>query len=171
MDFLAENRFTLKKSLFMEGMLRISREGYGKAAAKGMALVLGLWVLFFIYTLMADGSLPLCLGFLLVLGAAGLWLCLGIPRRKARSAWKALENAYGSAPGRTARFYPDHLVVLGEGLERQIPYDSIARILTSRRLLILVCRDRTGILLGRKDFTKENETYVTALIRSHQDKE
>lgn len=171
MEFLAENRFVLKKSLFMEGMLRISREGYGKAAAKGMVVVLALWTAFFAYTLAAHGSLPLCLGFLLVLGAAGLWLCVGIPRSKARKAWKTLERTYGPNPSRTTRFYPEHMVILGEGLERQISYDHVVRILSSRRLLILVCGDHTGVLLALKGFTKEDETYVAALIRSQQDKE
>ena len=36
MEKIAENQFTITKPLFMEGMLRISQDGYGKSAQKAM---------------------------------------------------------------------------------------------------------------------------------------
>ena len=171
MERQAENKFTITKSLFMEGMLRISRDSYGKAAAKAMLLVLGLWGAFFLYTLAAGGDVAHALLFLVIIGMAGLWLCVGIPRSNANRAWKALEGKYGSNLHRTTSFYPDHLEIQGEGLEKHIPYDQIKQLLCSRKLLILVCEDKTGVLLKLDGFTEGTVSDVIALLRSAQNKE
>ncbi len=171
MERKAENKFTITKSLFMEGMLRISRDSYGKAAAKAMLLVLGLWCAFFLYTLAAGGDVAHALLFLVIIGMAGLWLCVGIPRSNANRAWKVLEGKYGSNLERVTSIYPDHLEIQGEGLEKHISYDQITRILQSRRLLTLVCEDKVGILLALDGFTDGNAQQVKALIEGAKDKE
>ena len=171
MERKAENKFIITKSLFMEGMLRISRDSYGKAAAKAMLLVLGLWGAFFLYTLAVACDAAHALLFLVIIGMAGLWLCVGIPRSNANRAWKALEGKYGSNLHRTTSFYPDHLEIQGEGLEKHIPYDQIKQLLCSRKLLILVCEDKTGVLLKLDGFTEGTVSDVIALLRSAQNKE
>jgi len=155
----------------MEGMLCISRDSYGKAAAKAMLLVLGLWGVFFLYTLAVEGDVAHALLFLVIIGMAGLWLCVGIPRSNANRAWKVLEGKHGSNHHRTTSFYPEHLEIQGEGLEKHISYDQITRILQSRRLLILVCEDKVGILLALDRFTEGNAQQVKALIEGAKDKE
>jgi len=167
----AENKFTITKSLFMEGMLRISRDSYGKAAAKAMLLVLGLWGAFFLYALAVGGDVAHALLLLVIIGMAGLWRCVGIPRSNANREWKVLEGKYGSNLHRTTSFYPDHLEIQGEGLEKHISYDQIIQILQSRRLLILVCEDKTGVLLALDGFTDGNVQQVKALIEGAKDKE
>ena len=163
MNKIAENQFTITKSLFMEGMLRISRDGYGKSARKAMLIVLGLWAAFFLYTLVVQGDLVICLGFLIILCVAGLWLCVGMPRTNAKRLWKALESKYGSNLQRTTSFYRDHFVVEGDGVERQIAYEEVIWMKQSRRLLILVCEDKTGILLALNGFGQGNINDVKAL--------
>lgn len=171
MEKLAENEFTITKSLFMEGRLHISRDGYGKAAAKAMLVVMGLWGVFFLYTVMAEGDVVYPLGFLFIIGLAGLWLCVGIPRSNARRAWHTLEGKYGSDLQRTTSFYPEHLEIRGEGLEKHVSYAEIVQIRQSRRLLILVCEDKTGVLVALDGFTKGNVSDVKALLSSAKDKE
>lgn len=171
MEKLAENQFAITKSLFMEGMLRISRDGYGRAAVKAMLVVLGLWCAFFLYTLTVGGDVVHALGFLIILGIAGLWLCVGMPRANARRAWRALEGKYGNNPQRTTSFYPDHLEIHGESLEKHISYKEIIQIKQSRRLLILVCDDKTGVLVAMDGFTKGTGNEVMALLLGAKDKE
>lgn len=171
MNKIAENQFAITKSLFMEGMLRISRDGYGKSARKAMLIVLGLWVAFLIYTIAAGGDLAICLGFLALICAAGLWLCVGMPRSNAKRLWKAMEGKYGCNLQRTTSFYLDHFEILGEGVERQISYNEIIQIKQSRRLLILVCEDKTGVLLALNGFTKGTCNEVMELLHSCKDKE
>lgn len=171
MEILAENQFAITKSLYMEGMLRISRDGYGKTARRAILIILGLWVLFFLYALTVKADLSQTFGILLVIAAAGLWLCAGMPRSNARRLWKALEAKYGCDLRRTICFYLDHLEIRGEGLEKHIFYQEIEQILFSRRLLILICRDKTGVLAALNCFTKGNANDVKALIDSAKDKE
>ena len=163
MEKIAENQFTITKPLFMEGMLRISRDGYGKSARKAMLLVLGLWTAFFIYTLAVKGDLVICLGFLILLCVAGLWLCVGMPRSNAKRLWKSLEGKYGCNLQRATSFYPDYFEILGDGVERQISYEEVLQIKQSRRLLILVCEDKTGVLLALDGFCQGNVNDVKAL--------
>lgn len=171
MEKLAENQFTITKSLFMEGMLRISRDGYGKSARKAMLVVLGLWGVFFLYTLAAEGDVLHALGFLIIIAAAGLWLCVGMPRSNARRAWRTLESKYGCDLQRITCFYPDHLEIRGEGVEMDIPYEDIRDIKRSRRLLILLCEDKTGVLVALDGFTTGSANEVNALLCSAKDKE
>lgn len=171
MEILAENQFTITKSLYMEGMLRISRDGYGKTARRAFLIILGLWVLFFLYTLGVKGDFSQTFGILLIIAAAGLWLCVGMPRSNARRLWKALEAKHGCELHRTTCFYSDHLEIRGEGLEKHISYEEIDRILVSRRLLILICGDKTGVLAGLNHFTRGNAKDVKALIDSAKNKE
>jgi hypothetical protein len=162
-DKIAENQFTITKQLFMEGMLRISRDGYGKSARKAMLIVFGLWAAFFCYTLAVKGDLATCLGFLFLLCLAGLWLCVGMPRSNAKRLWKALEGKYGCKMHRTTTLYQDHFEILGEGVERQIAYEEITQVLQSKRLLILICEDKTGVLLALDGFTQGTVNEVKAL--------
>ena len=171
MEKLAENQFTITKSLFMEGMLRISRDGYGRSARKAMLFVLALWGVFFLYTIAAAGDMVQAFGFLAIVSAAGLWLCVGIPRANARRAWRALEGKYGCDLRRTTSFYPEHLEIRGEGVDTDIRYEDIREIKRSRRLLILLCEDKTGVLVALDGFTTGNANEVNALLRSAKDKE
>lgn len=171
MEMLAENQFTITNSLYMEGMLRISRDSYGKAARRAMLVVLGLWLAFFLYTVLTQGDVLHSLSFLLIIAVAGLWLCVGMPRSNARRAWNALEAKYGCDLRRTTSFYADHLEIRGDGLEKHISYEEIDQIKRSRRLLILVCKDHTGVLLSRTGFSKGTETEVNTLLSSAKNKE
>ena len=163
MEKIAENQFTITKPLFMEGMLRISKDGYGKSARKAMLLVLGLWTAFSIYTLAVKGDLVICLEFLILLCVAGLWLCVGMPRSNAKRLWKGLEGKYGCDLQRTTSFFSDHFEILGDGVEKHIAYEEVIQIKQSRRLLILVCEDKTGVLLALDGFRQGNVNDVKAL--------
>ena len=171
MEKYAENRFTITKKLFMEGMLRISREGYGKSAGRAMLLILGLWLAFFGYTLAVQGDVVTCLGFLFLITLAGIWLCIGMPRSNARRLWRNMEAKYGCDLQRTTAFYRDHLIIQGVGLEKRIPYEKVIRIRQSRRLLILICEDKTGVLVARNGFITGTCNEVMELLRSYKNKE
>ena len=171
MEKLAENQFTITKKLYIEGMLRLSRESYGKAAGRAMLVILGLWLAFCGYTLAVGGDLLPCLGLLVTISAAGLWLCLGMPRSNAGAMWRKMEAKYGSDLQRTTSFYRDHLIIEGVGLEKYISYEEITQIRQSRRLLILVCEDKSGVLLAREGFTGGTCNEVIQLLRSYKDKE
>lgn len=160
---LAENQFTITKSLFLEGMLCISPHGYGKSAGKALAVIFCIWGLFFFYCLSA-GAWISAMGPLLILCVAGLWLCVGIPRSNARKAWKKLEGKYGSNLQRTTVFYPEHLEIQGESLNKRISYEEITSVLHSRRLMILVCADKTGVLVSLEGFTKGSDKDILALL-------
>jgi hypothetical protein len=74
-----------------------------------------------------------------------------------------LEEKYGCNLHRTTTFYQDHFEILGEGVERQIAYHEITQVLQSKRLLILICEDKTGVLLALDGFCQGNVNDVKAL--------
>ena len=168
MEHLAENRTVINKKRFREGMLRISRDNYGKAAKKSMLIFLGVWLLFAAVTLMNGGSISMTLGGLVLVGLIGLWICVYLPRYNAGRFWKAQEAKYGSVMERLTRFYPDHLTVTGEGVEKTVPYTEIADIRESRHLLVLVCHNNTGILLEKSGFSGLNQSEITTLIQNKE---
>lgn len=171
MDFLAENRTTVTKKLFREGMLRISRDGYGRSAGKAVLVLLGMWLVFLIWTLCSGGSFAQSLGSLGLVGLLALWICVYLPRYNAGRFWKAQEAKYGSVMERTVRFYPDRLTVTGEGIAQSVAYSQITGIKESRNLLVLICENKTGILLSRTGFSGMKEEEIKALIASANHKE
>ncbi len=164
MNILAENRFTVTKSLFMEGMLRVSRESYGKFAGKAVAFLWLLWLLLAALALWQRQS-PAFVGVeLVVVCFASLWIGVFLPRNKAKRAFTALENRGGGLE-RITRFYSDRLEVDASGTQKAILYSEIRQILTAKRLLILVTDDKTGIMLKRDGFLLGDEEDVHRLIR------
>lgn len=166
MNLQAENRFTVTKSLFFEGMLRASRESYGKYAAKCMLLFGAIWVALLIFTLSTGGSMGnvlFCLGVVVLIG---FWICIWTPRSHARKAWKAQQNKYGDSMKRITRFYEDHLEISGDCPEKTVAYDDIKVILQSNNLMMLICYDKLGIMISRNGFTTGDEDTVRALIEA-----
>lgn len=164
MKVLAENHITVTKSLFMEGMLRISRDSYGKTARRAALVLLGLWVALLIFTLSVNGGLWQTTGILICVVFVSLWLLVVMPRSHAKKAWKAQESRYGSTMERTARFYDDHLQIQGDCLEKTVAYSEIQQIKYSRRLMILITQDRVGIMLALDGFGKQTAREAEAII-------
>lgn len=171
MEALAENRIIINKKMFYEGMLRISRDGYGRSARKGVLVLVGLWLALLAYTLISGGNLGQTMSYLILVAIMSLWLCVYLPRYSAGRAWKSQTAKYGESIERVTYFYPEQLLIAGEGLEKQVPYTDIVRMMHSRKLLILICRDKTAVLLAKDGFSRMNEHEITALIQGPQHKE
>ena len=161
MQPIAENSFTITKALFYEGMLRVSRENYGKFAKKALLVLAGLWVILLIITLSTGGAFPQALGYLVILAFAGIWICVVMPRSNAKRAFRKLLAQSDGDLHRRTHFYEDHLVI---GEDTAIDYSQVTQILTSRHLLILICEDRRGILLLMEGFTVGNAMLVRSQI-------
>ncbi len=164
MKLHAENRFTVTKELFMEGMLRVSRDSYGKYAAKYMLIFVAVWVALLIFTLTTGGSMGnvlFCLGVVVLIG---LWICVWTPRNHAKKAWKAQQAKYGDTMKRITQFYDDHLEIRGDCPEKTVGYDEVKEIKESKNLILLICYDKMGILLSQNGFTEGDVSIVRELI-------
>lgn len=164
MGLLAENRIIINKKNFCEGMRCISRETYGRSAGKGVLVLVGLWLALLVYTLVCGGSLGQTMSYLIPVGIMSLWICVYLPRYSAGRAWKAQTAKYGDLIERVTYFYPEHLVITGDGLEKQVSYADITRVEESRNLLILICQDKTAVLLAKDGFSGLTEHEITALF-------
>lgn len=164
MEKLAENSFRLTKKLYMEAMLRMSKESYGKTAEKVIGLILGAWCAILIYVLATGKNPGQLLGSLGVICAVALWILVGMPRYYARRAWRTLEAKYGTDMERAIAFCEDHLEAHSESVEMNVSYEDIRQIIKSKHLLILICNDKTGVLVLRNGFTAGSEETVLELI-------
>lgn len=164
----AENRFTVTKSLFFEGMLRVSRDTYGKFAAKCMLLFAAVWAALLIFTLITGGSKIHVLFSLGVVVLIGFWICVWTPRNHAKKAWKSQQKRYGDSMKRITKFYDDHLEISGDCPEKTVTYDDIKEIKVTGNLMMLICYDKMGIMLSRSGFTSGDEHTVRSLIESYQ---
>lgn len=166
MNYLAENCVTITKDLFLEGMLRMSRDSYGKFARKCVFLLAAIWVAMLYFTVKSGGSLMHLFTCLLVVILLGVWISVLIPRNHAKKAWRTQQNIYGDSMKRITRFYDDHLEISGDCAERSVSYGDIQDIRLSRNLIMLVSRDKMGILLAREGFTAGDFEIVADLIRN-----
>ncbi len=169
MELLTENRITVNKSLFLEGMLRISRDGYGKAARKAMLVFLAVWAAFLVFTIAIQGDILQTAAFLGLIGLIGLWLCVVMPRSNAKKAWKAQEARFGSNMLRLTRFFEDHLTISGDGIEKTVAYENVREIKYSKNLMILVCEDNIGVMLALEGFQNGSAAQVESQINTYKE--
>lgn len=170
MQPIAINSFTITKSLFYEGMLRVSRESYGKFARKALLVLAGLWIVLLFITLIADGNIFPALGYLAVMVFAGIWICVIMPRNNAKRAFAKLAAQSGDLE-RTTCFYEDHLQITAESSITTIEYLQVSQILISKRLLILTCEDKRGVLLLLSGFSVGDAQTVRSQIEHNKRKE
>lgn len=171
MEILAENRFHLTKSLFFEGMARISKDTYGPWAKKFTLVLLLVWAAAAALLLCVGGSLVQGLIYLVPVSAICLWMNLLAPGRRAKKAWAALVNRGGENPERITRFYEDHLIIEASGAEKEFAYSDISEIKESKHLLVLMHGEKQGILLEKDGFSLGDCEKVLALIQGASYKE
>ena len=169
MEPLAENRFTITKELFYEGMLRVIRESYDPFKKKIMLVLAAAWAVLAVFTLTGSGSLFYAVVELVVVVLTGVWMSVFVPRSKARRAWAALENRGGDLE-RVTRFYPGYLEA-GNGVEEiTVFYEDIRQILWSEHLLVLLSAEKVGVLVARDGFVSGDMAAVQALIEGETGK-
>ena len=170
MELLAENRFTITKELFYEGMLRVVKESYGPFIKKIMLVLAAAWAVLAVFTLMGSGSLSYAVVELVVIVLIGVWLSVFVPRSKARRAWAALENRCGTDLDRVTRFYPGYLEADNGIEEITVFYEDIRQILQSEHLLVLLSAEKKGILVLRDGFVSGDTAAVQELIEREMGK-
>ena len=171
MEPLAENRFTITKELFYEGMLRVVRESFDPFIKKVMLVLAVAWAVLAAITLMGSGSLSYAVVELVVIVLIGVWLSVLVPRNKARRAWAALEARSGADLERITRFYPSYLEADNGMEEITVLYEDIRQILHSKRLLVLLSVEKVGVLVALDGFVSGNAAAVQELIEREMSKD
>ena len=170
MEPVAENRFTVTKELFYEGMLRVTRESYGPFIKKIMLVLAAAWAILAAVTLLGSGSLSYAVVELVVVVLIGVWLSVFVPRNKARRAWAAMENRSGGDLERITRFYPGYLEADNGMEEITVFYEDIRQILQSEHLLVLLSVEKVGVLVARDGFVSGDSAMVQTLIEEEMGK-
>lgn len=170
MEPLAENRFTITKELFYEGMLRVNRESYGPFVKKVLLVLAAAWAILAAVTLMGSKSLSYAVVELVVVVFIGIWLSVFVPRNKARRAWAAMEARSGAGLERITRFYPGYLEADNGMEEITVFYEDIREILHSEHLLVLLSVEKVGVLVARDGFVAGDAVTVQALIEAEMGK-
>ena len=165
MEPIAENRFSITRALYSEGMLRISRDSYGKAARKYSLVFLAIWVVMSAFLLCTGGTPGQVAVYLLMLCLILIWLNILAPRNHVKKAWNSLFQRYGSAMSRRVRFYQDHLEVDGDCTKKSIPYQDILEIQESKNLYLLISAGKVAVMVAKEGFTHGNCDEVLALIQ------
>ena len=161
---LAENSFTITKSLFMEGMTRVLRECYGSSIKKAIMGLAAAWLVLAAATVFMKASVMYVAMEAVVLCLAAFWLWVMVPRSRAKRAYQKFVGVYGTDLARLTRFFDDRLVIDAAGTETVIPYSDIAQVMRSKRLLVLVTKERVGVMLKLDGFISGSDTSVTELI-------
>ena len=169
MEPITENRYILTKALFFEGMAEASRATLGKITGRAVLALAAVLAALAVSTALFHLSPAFFVleGALLILAA--LWLRVLLPRRRAGKAWKKLESQCHGEMERTTRFYFDRLIIDTSQRQVTVPYRHVEQVLESPRLLVLISRDHTGILVPRDGFIRGTAEETLALIRRVRD--
>ena len=118
-----------------------------------------------VINLVCGGELSQTLGYLPLVGLIAVFLCVYMPRHFVGQAWKTQCRKYGEETERITYFYPDRLLITGEGVEKEVPYGDILGVKTTRNLLILVFRDNAALLLAKNGFRGITKDEIMARIK------
>lgn len=161
-ELRAENRYLLTEDLFREGMDRVYRDSLGPLVGRTFIILAVLWAVLAGITVRISGNVVFALAELLVLAAAGWTVAHAIPKSRTKRAWEALRDRSGGEAQRCVRFY-DRRLEIDPG-ERCVPYEDIDKLLETKRLLVLITRERTGIIVTRDGFTLGDAETAAGLI-------
>ena len=163
-ECIAENRYTLTKELFDEGMKRVSQGKDAPLIRKTVLWISAAWLVMTAAAVILNQNLLFILFETLMIVLIILWLTIFLPGRKRRTVYRRLEEQYGSEMERTTRIYTDEIIVNAAGREIRFPNNDIEKILETGRLLILLTSGSTGILLAKDGFIRGSEAAVRELF-------
>lgn len=162
----AENRYLMTEDLFREGMGRVYRDSLGPTVGRTFLVLAVLWAVLAVVTVRAGGHAVFALVELLVLAAAGWTVARAIPKSRTKRAWEALQSRSGGETQRCVRFYDTHLAVEPGG--RRVPYEDIDKVLEAKGLLVLITRERTGIIVTKDGFTRGSPEDAVRLVNERR---
>lgn len=168
MEPIAINRTTVTRELFIEGhAATFSRKRQRLLLYCGVAfLAVGLLLCALQSHLSAASTLsvPLTLSGII----AAIW-ALTLRRSEARKKYKAFQRK--NIAERTFYCYPDHLTIQPDGPSpTQIRYTDIREHRETDHLLILICKNRTGLLLNKTGFDRGTPAELLEAIDQAQSK-
>lgn len=168
MEPLAENRFTLTKKLFYEGMLRVMKENYGPFVKTIILVLAAVWAVLAVITLLGSGRVYFLVLEFVVVVLIGVWLSVFMPRSKAKQAWTKMKSRSEAEMERVTRFYPEYLVADNGAEEITVFYEDIGKTLQSEHLLVILNVEKMGILVERDGFVSGDMAAVQALIEGER---
>lgn len=164
MELKAENSFTVTKELYMEGLNRLNREDLMPMVRKLLIFLGVLWLALAAFTIW-KGVSPIAVIFeLLALVVLGLWVGVLNPRSRAKKGWQAMENKFGGQMERHTRFYEDRLEVDAGGKTLIVNYEDIVRVLDTPHMMVLMSKEKQGIMVHLEGFTLGSKESVLKLI-------
>lgn len=164
METIAENKTVITKSVYRQAASAIS--GTGKMLRIGMVVLAGVWVAFFAFTMATHGNVSLAMFQLAILAVAFSYVVYHSYSRN-KKGYKKMMLRHRNVPERTMYFYDDHLQVDSDGFLEEFPYETIKKIVSTKKLLILVTEGGLGIIVSRDGFTKGNSDLILNKIQSH----
>ncbi len=153
MEKIAQNEILITKKLFYEGMQAASGIEYRKTAQKAIIAFAVLWFVMLIFSIWQNLSFIVLIGELILILLVALWLWVLFPNSKIKRAYKLMEDKSGGGMNRIIRFYNDCLTVESDTNSTEIPYSNICKTIRTKQLLVLVCEDKTGVMLALDGFT------------------
>lgn len=165
---LAVNEFQLTKKLFIEGAQAVMKKEVGHVIRISLIILGLLWAGVAIWTFVRQAN-PLFVVFeFVVISAVGIVVSVVLPRRRATKMYKDLTESSGENPTRRTEFYSDCLFVQAGGQRMEVRYKDIANILSTKNLLVLVTKERLGIVLLHDGYESGSEAEVLREIERYR---
>lgn len=165
MKLIAENRIEITRPLFNEGMRTVENKEYKKLAWKITLIVLALCAAGAAFLIYTGNSLIYLAGEGIFFAAMLAWVTYVLPRNKRKNSYQAMCHKSGGNLTRTIRFYEDAMIIFsGDGKETTIPYENVLEWHETRHLFVLICREKTGVLLKKDGFVTGDAEIVKAAM-------
>lgn len=148
---VAECTFVLTKSIFAEGIRRTQIDTMKKTMRWVLPSLAVLWLMISGFSIATGGGIGLALSELVVLAAFIGYIMVWLPHSRAMRAWRDLEAKGHADAERTILFFEDHLQAGLTGRQTEMEYSEIVKSLESKKLLILICGDQTGIMIKKEN--------------------
>lgn len=165
MQTVAENKITVTKELYREGMKRIIQVDYTPTVKKLLIGVTAAWLLLMAYTVWRGGSIvALSFEFVFIILAV-TYVAVIIPRGRIKKGWKALLDRSGGSMERFTSFYEDRLEVETSAGNLILNYEDVTGVLETEHMMIIRSAEHLGVIVALDGFSKGSREDVLALIK------
>lgn len=162
---IVENKFSVTRDLFYEGMKATSSLSYKKMIRNLILILLALFGALAAWVIHMGGYVLFLVGEAIFLAALLYWLIFLYPENRRKNKYRKLCQDSLSVPERTVLFYEDHLTVRSDsGRTADFNYEDILQIRETEHLYILITGNDTGILLSKNGFRRGSFEQLLELL-------
>lgn len=163
---LAESHIEITLPVYREGMNAINGKRFKSLIKKLLIFMIIIFAALTAYNLKKSFNPFVILIEAAIIVLLCVYMIVIMPRSARKKSYRAMcKRSETDVPRRTMEFFEDHLIIYAEaGRKTDVSYEEISEISETPDLWVLICKDRSGVLISKEGFSLGNFETVREAI-------